>query len=248
MGSRLSNSRLKIFKECQRCFWLENSCLTCQAPRKPWICTEKKGHEIWNRPPTIIAGIPIGIDERLRDHYNNFRTNNTLPTELRGKPEFANLRLFPDAKLVDDYGKAQNYDVGLIYDNASLDSRLNGGLDELFITDDGKCVVVDFKTMYGFKDKDKLHEQDIVFGYQTQLSIYTFLLQKLGHKTESYGLLLHYYPENIQENGNFEFGLEIITMPVNVKDAYDLWKNGATLLKSSCPPDNGDCDWCRGRP
>ena len=98
------------------------------------------------------------------------------------------------------------------------------------------------------KSREKLHEQDIVFGYQTQLSIYTFLLQKLGHKTESYGLLLHYYPKNIQENGNFEFGLEIITMPVNVKDAYDLWKNGATLLKSSCPPDNGDCDWCRGRP
>ena len=248
MGSRLSNSSLKIFKECQRCFWLVNSCLTCQAPRTPRVCTEKKGHKIWNRPYTIVAQVTNGIDERLRDHYNNFRTNNTLPTELRGKPEFANLKLFPDKSKMIDYGNATDYEVGLIYDDESLDSRLNGGLDELFITKDDKCVVVDFKTSFGHKDLHERYKEDIKFGYQTQLSIYAFLLQKLKHKTESYGLLLHYYPENIQENGDFEFGVDIVKMPVNVKNAYNLWKDGATLLKSSCPPDNGDCDWCKGRP
>jgi hypothetical protein len=246
MGSRLSNSRLQIFIECQRCFWLLNVCKTCKGPRAS-NCKRNK-HDVWDRPKTIVAQITNGIDKQLKEHYNNFRANNTLPTELHDKPEFANLSLFPDAKLVDDYAKAQDYNVGLIYDDASLDSRLNGGLDELFITNDDKCVPVDFKTSYGTKDRDKRYEDDIEYGYQIQLSIYAFLLQKLGHEIESYGLLLHYYPKNIQENGNFEFGLDIIKMPVKVKDAYDLWKDGATLLKSSCPPDNGDCDWCKGRP
>ena len=256
MGSSLSNSKLGRLLECRRCFWLENFCLTCNGPSTPYSC-KRASHNVWKRPSGPFPGIPNGIDDKLRIHYNNFRKINKLPPELSNRPECADLKLFPDESKVKEWGNPFNYNIGLRHKDTSLDSVLKGGLDELLITDEGKLVVLDFKTMRSKPkdiDKDpemarnKLYNKDIEYGYQRQLSIYTFLLQKLGKETEDYGLLLHYYPDNVKTNGDFEFGTELIKMPISIDDAYNIWKDGATLLKSPCPPDNGDCVWCKGRP
>lgn len=136
---KISNSRLNLFKDCKRCFWLSFN-------------------SEWRRPSTIFPSLPGGFDEvALRPYYDSFRGTNTLPLELSRpcydgvkKQTLTNINLFPDQTKMEDY-RSKSYKRGLIHQDKSLQSILNGALDELLITDEDKLVVLDYKTKVGKK-------------------------------------------------------------------------------------------------
>jgi hypothetical protein len=62
----LSNSRLGLYTECPRCFWLE-------------INTGIK------RPDTIFPSLPGGLDPLFKRYFDQFRDRSELPPEVQGK-------------------------------------------------------------------------------------------------------------------------------------------------------------------
>ena len=67
MFIKISPSRLSLSFEslggketsgCKRCFWLREN-------------LDDKGKPIWKRPKSIFPGLPIAVDLKLKDYYDN---------------------------------------------------------------------------------------------------------------------------------------------------------------------------------
>ena len=132
----LSPSRLSLFTDCPRCFWLD-----------------VKG--IRKRPTGIFPSLPSGMDSILKKYFDTFRCKDCLPPELEGKLE---------GKLFGDIGKLdvwRNCFKGLEYFDGKSGIGLRGALDDLFVTGDGFHVPLDFKTRgYPLKEDTHEHYQD----------------------------------------------------------------------------------------
>ncbi len=131
-GIVLSPSRLSLFRECKRCFWMDIN----------------KGVK---RPNGIFPSLPSGMDLVLKEYFDTFRGNGHLPPEIDGKIRG---HLFDDIEKLSVW---RNNFKGLEFIHESTGTILRGALDELLVTDDGKHIPIDFKTR-GFPLKEDTHE------------------------------------------------------------------------------------------
>jgi len=135
----LSPSKLSLFKECKRCFWLD-------------VNEGKK------RPEGPFSSLPNGMDLVLKKYFDNFRYRNCLP------PEIGEIKgsLFNDMEKLKVW---RNNFKGLEYFDKRTGVVLRGALDDLFVAADGSHVPIDFKTR-GFPLKEDTtenyqHQMDI---------------------------------------------------------------------------------------
>jgi len=216
-------SGLTFYKECERCWWLTKN-------------TD------WKRPTYGFPTLPGGIDKILKKYYDEFRTQNLLPPEISTHPKYKTLKPFHNQTKLTEYRrsrwrKAKIEEQGLVYKDENLRSILHGGIDELLETADGKLVVLDYKT------RALPPKENTVEWSRLQLNTYTFLLQKLGHKTENYALLIYYWPEKIKQNGDFQFNSEIKEINIDIDLVLSTWKDAVnTINPPSCPTTT--CEWC----
>lgn len=127
----LSNSRLGLYRECPRCFWLEMN-----AGIK--------------RPDTIFPSLPGGLDLLFKRYFDRFRDRGELPPEVKGKLPG---RLLPDARTIDRW---RDWRRGIRYSPAWGDVEVMGALDECLV-DDADCYYpLDYKTR-GYAPKADSH-------------------------------------------------------------------------------------------
>jgi len=60
----------------------------------------------------------------------------------------------------------------------------------------------------------------------------------------NHGLLLYYYPDEIQETGEVLFENEVKRVPVDIETARQFLREAAETLNGSIPDHNPDCDFC----
>jgi len=209
----LSPSRLSLFKECPRCFWLD-----------------VKG--IKKRPRGIFPSLPGGMDSVLKKYYDIFRVKGELPPEIEGKLKG---KLFEDTEKLKIW---RNNFKGLQYTDEKSGFGLRGALDELFVTDDGFFVPLDYKTR-GWPIKEDSHTY-----YQHQLDIYCFLLEKNGMKTTDYAYLVFYHPSSVDQDGKFSFKVEIVKVKTNKNDGEKLFLDAVKVLLGNEPECSEECCWC----
>ncbi len=210
----LSPSKLSLFKDCKRCFWLDVN-------------------EGVKRPAGISSSLPNGIDLILKRHFDEFRSNHALPPEISGK---LNGHLFDDMETLKTW---RNNFKGLQYEDEESGMVLRGAVDDMFVTEDGYFIPIDFKTR-GFKLKENSHEY-----YQHQMDIYCFLLEKNGMKAGNFACLLFYYPTSTEGSGKFSFEIEMVKMDTNKENGERLFRDAVKLLFGPIPEANPNCEWCR---
>ncbi len=119
MTVKLSPSRMNLYFECERCFWLRVN----------------KGVE---RPSGPFPSLPGGVDEILKKHFDSFREDGGVPPEIEGE----GLRLYPDRDFLE---KARSWRTEPKWKDPETGAVLRGGVDDLLLKD-GKIVVLDYKT------------------------------------------------------------------------------------------------------
>ena len=135
MPFTLSPSSLSLFKDCPRCFWLQ----------------EVKQQK---RPATKYPSLPFGIDSALKKRFNYFREKEKLPPELQ---------MLKNTKLYDSPLLAlwQNGKMGLrCQDDAG--NILRGAVDDV-LEQEGKLIVLEYATR-GFplkKDTPWLYQDQL---------------------------------------------------------------------------------------
>ncbi|MBI2883411.1 MAG: PD-(D/E)XK nuclease family protein [Candidatus Methylomirabilis oxyfera] len=128
----LSNSRLGLYTECPRCFWLEFN-----ADIK--------------RPDTIFPSLPGGLDLQFKRYFDRFRDRGELPPEVKGKLPG---RLLSDARMIDRW---RDWRRGIRYVSTWADVELMGALDECLTDEADFYYPLDYKTR-GYAPKADSHQ------------------------------------------------------------------------------------------
>lgn len=209
---KLSPSTLGLFKECPRCFWLQMN----------------KGV---HRPRGIFPSLPGGVDNVLKDYFDQYRKIGKLPPEIDGQVDG---KLFDNRELL---GRWRNNWQGARYFDEKLDALLRGALDDC-LKDGVFLIPLDYKTRgYALKE-------DSTSYYQHQLDIYCFLLEKEGHKVRNFAYLVFYYPHAVEENGVIRFEVKPKKVETSTKRAYELFSDAVKLLEGPEPQSHSECTYC----
>jgi CRISPR/Cas system-associated exonuclease Cas4 (RecB family) len=127
----LSNSRLNLYAECPRCFWLD-----VNAGIK--------------RPDTVFPSLPGGLDLQFKRYFDRYRGLGTLPPEVDGQLPG---KLLPDLGRIEQW---RDWRRGLRYSPEWTDVDLMGALDECLVDEEGYYYPLDYKTR-GYAPKADSH-------------------------------------------------------------------------------------------
>ena len=115
--------------------------------------------------------------------------------------------------------------------------RVNGAIDELLVSPDGKYVPFDFKTR-GYPTKEDTHEH-----YRHQLDLYALLFKKNGYEPAEYGYLLFFWPESYGM-GMANFKTELIKMDVSPSRGVSVLEKVHAIVTGQLPKAHDSCEFC----
>lgn len=215
MSYRLSPSRINLFFECKRCFWL-------------------KVNENVKRPSGPFPSLPSGMDQEIKNHFDRFRERGEVPPEL----EEADIEVepFSDREFLE---KARDWRQEPKWRDPETGALLRGAVDDL-LEQDGKIIVMDYKTR-GYPPKQDMGAPSY---YRRQVNLYNLILRENGYRTADFGLILYYYPDYVEKDGNFVFHRELRRVPVDIKKARKSVRDAVEVLDGEIPPHSDGCDFC----
>lgn len=197
-----------------------------ECPRCFWLTQ----HKIWKRPSGAFPSLPSGMDKILKTHFDKFKEKGLLPPELCENSHCKDMKLFEKKELK----VWQNNLKGIRWEDKERNIFF-GAVDNILVKEK-KLIVLDYKTR-GYPPKD-----DTADHYQNQLDIYNFLLKKNKYKTENYGFLLFYVPNEVLSTGEVIFDTTLVKRKISIKNAENIFQKAIKILKNKCPKKG--CEWC----
>ncbi|HET7059769.1 MAG TPA: PD-(D/E)XK nuclease family protein [Candidatus Saccharimonadales bacterium] len=222
---KVSRSRIELFMQCPRCFWLGER-LKIKRPSGPPFNINKTIDELYKKEFDVhrVAGTPhpIMADNQVKavpyqhKDLDTWRHNFTGVTALH---QPTNLHVF-------------------------------GAIDDVWVNDDGELIVVDYKATS--KAAGVGIDSDWQISYKRQLEVYQWLLRQNSFKVSNTGYFV-YTNARIDVDG-FDDQLEFTTklIPYEGSDKWvepTLGKMKKCLDADDMPPVGnaamgGPCDFC----
>jgi len=222
---KISRSKIELFMQCQRCFWLDAR-LKIKRPGSPPFNINKTIDELFKKEFDAHRATgtphPIMLDNHIKavpyqhKDLNTWRYNFTGVTALH---EPTNLHVF-------------------------------GAIDDVWVNDAGELIVVDYKATS--KNKEVSIDSDWQISYKRQIEIYQWLLRQNGFKVSNTGYFV-YTNARIDVDGfgdKLEFKTKLIPYTGDAS-----WVEPTLVKMKSCmesekmPPVGmaamgGECDFC----
>lgn len=152
---KLSRSKIELFKQCPRCFWLgERLKIT--------------------RPSSPPFNINKTIDELYKKEFDRHRAAGTphpimLDNQIKAVPY--------QHKDLDTW--RYNF-TGVFTLHQPTNLHIFGAIDDVWVNPEGELIVVDYKATS--KDKEVSIDSDWQISYKRQVEIYQWLLRQNGFK------------------------------------------------------------------
>ncbi len=221
---KVSRSKIELYKQCPRCFWLDVRLKI-------------------TRPSSPPFNINKAIDELLKKEFDSYR--------LQQKPHpwmiQNNIQAIPMQH--DNLETWRHNFTGVFTLHKPTNLHVFGAIDDLWIGDDDKLIVVDYKATA--KDKEVSIDSDWQMSYKRQLEVYQWLLRQNGFEVNNTGYFV-YTNGRLDLDGFFnkvEFTTKIIPYTGN-----DAWIEPTLEAMKACmegdmPPVGlaamgGECDFC----
>ncbi len=221
----LSRSKIDLFLECPRCFYLDNKLGTA-------------------RPPGFPFNLNSAVDALLKKELDIHRAHGTV--HPLAKTYGLDAVPFSHAKM-DEWRNALSQGVKYVHDATGLTVR--GGVDDIWINKDGELIVIDYKATSKDGRIESLDE-DWHRGYKRQIEIYQWLLRKNGFRVSDTGYW--FYANATKDRAAFDGRLDFELTLVPYKGSTD-WIDGALIELKQCldseaiPEAGADCDYCAYR-
>jgi len=181
-------------------------------------------------PPIDMAmGIYNILDAVQKNYYDKYREEG-LPPLLKGKLPF---------KLA-DINLVKKLRIGIFFKDKKLNAVLWGKMDDCFIDDKGRLVVMDNKTSSG-EPKPEYEK-----GYKFQLNTYAYLLIKNGFKINPYACLVYYIPEKESDFGKgIKFKVHVNRIKLDITKIHGIFKKAVEIARKDQPPSrHEECEMC----
>jgi len=219
---RLSRSKIDLFIECPRCFYLDNK-----------LGTKRPGMPSFN--------LNIAVDELFKKEFDVHRKNGT-PHPIMEK---YGIEAVPYQN--SDLDKWRDNFVGIEHIHEPTGLTISGAVDDIWVTEEGKLIIIDYKATSKAERIEKLGDSPWEKQYQRQLGVYRWLLEKNGHEVEEMGYLV--YANASKEEDAFDDKLTFETTLVECPTRVD-WIESTLVeikknLESDTFPASGEtCEYC----
>lgn len=221
---KLSRSKIELFKQCPRCFWLD----VRMKIKRP------------DGPPFQINK---AIDELFKKEFDSYR--------LKGEPH--PLMTDNQIKAVPmqhaDLNKWRQNFVGVTTVHKPTNLHIFGAVDDLWVNDEGQVIVVDYKATA--KATEVSLDADWQISYKRQMEVYQWLLRQNGFEVSDTGYFV-YTNGRLDLDGFYdkvEFRTKVIPYTGN-----DSWVEPTILSMKACMEGEmpevgtaamgGACDYC----
>lgn len=219
---RLSRSKIALFIECPRCFYIDNKLGTA-------------------RPPGFPFNLNSAVDALLKKEFDIHRAGKTAHPLL--KKYGLDAVPFADARM-DEWRDSLRR--GITFRHPQTDFLVSGGVDDVWVNPAGELIIVDYKAT-SKDEKIEALDQEWHDGYKRQMEIYQWLFRRNGFKVSNTGYFV--YANAGRDKDAFDGVLEFELTLVPYK-GDDSWVEGTLLDIKKCldsdvlPAAGGDCDYC----
>ena len=218
---KLSRSKLELFMECPRCFYIDN----------------KLGIK---RPPGFPFNLNSAVDALLKKEFDIHRAKNKVHPLLKSY----GVDLVPfQHDMMDEW--RENF-KGVKFEHKKTGMTITGAVDDVWTDKDGLLYVVDYKST-SKNEKIEVLDKEWQDGYKRQMEIYQWLLRQNGFKVSDTGYFV--YCNGMTDKEAFDSKLEFdVTLIPYTGD--DKWVDKAIIDSHKClnskkiPKADKDCDYC----
>jgi CRISPR/Cas system-associated exonuclease Cas4 (RecB family) len=222
---KVSRSKIELFKQCPRCFWLDAR-LKISRPSGPPFNINKT------------------IDELFKKEFDVHRAAGT-PHPLMTDNQ---IKAIPYAHKDLDTWRYNFTGVTALHQPTNL--HVFGAIDDVWVNDEGELIVVDYKATS--KKTEVSIDSDWQISYKRQLEVYQWLLRQNGFKVNNTGYFV--YTNASLEPEGFGDKLEFFTKVIPYTGS-DVWIEPTLVAMKACldaddmPPIGtaamgGPCDFC----
>ncbi|HEX4799261.1 MAG TPA: PD-(D/E)XK nuclease family protein [Candidatus Paceibacterota bacterium] len=219
---RLSRSKIDLYIECPRCFYLDNKLGTAR-PRGPAFT------------------LNVAVDELFKKEFDVHRKNETQHPIMQAYGVHARPFAHPELPVWRD-----NF-LGLEHKHDNTGFTVSGAVDDIWVNDTGKLIVVDYKATSKEGSIETLADSSWEEQYRRQIGVYQWLLMKNGFDVEKTGYFV--YANARTDYDSFDDTLHFKTTLVPCEGDY-LWIEQTLSDIKSClecdifPKVGESCEFC----
>lgn len=219
---KLSRSKIDLFIECPRCFYLDNKLGT-------------------KRPSFPSFNLNIAVDELFKKEFDAYR-KETAPHPIM---EEGGLDMVPFQHEQMDTWR-DNFE-GVQFEDPDTHMTISGAVDDIWVKPDGTLVVADYKSTSKDGSITALSDSPWDQQYTRQLGVYRWLLEQNGFSVDQTAYLV--YANASKEETDFSNTLLFETTLIPVETKIDwipdtLRDIKATLESDAIPPVGEGCEFC----
>ncbi len=221
---KLSRSKIELFTQCPRCFWLDVR-LKIKRPSGPPFQINK------------------AIDELFKKEFDSYRAK-AAPHPLMTDNQ---IKAIPYTH--EDLDKWRHNFTGVSTVHKPTNLHVFGAVDDIWVNDAGELIVVDYKATS--KNKEITLDADWQISYKRQMEIYQWLLRQNGFEVNDTGYFV-YTNARVDLDGFYdkvEFVTKVIPYTGNAS-----WVDKTLLEMKKCMEGEvpavgtaamgGECDYC----
>jgi len=220
---KLSRSRLELFIDCPRCFYLD---------RRLGV----------DRPAGFPFTLNNAVDALLKKEFDLHRAKNQAHPLMEQYQIDAVPYEHPDLE------QWRNNFVGIQYVHKPTNFLVYGAIDDVWVDDDGKLIIVDYKATS--TDSEITLDAEYRQGYKRQMEIYQWLFRKNGYEVSDTGYFVYAngQKDRVAFDARLEFTVQIIPYKGN-----DIWVDQALVQAMEClkqhniPVAREGCPYCMYR-
>jgi RecB family exonuclease len=217
---KLSRSKIDLFINCPRCFYLDRRLGVGQPPGYPFALNS-------------------AVDTLLKKEFDIHRAKGTAHPLM----EKYNLNLVPfQHEKLNEW--RENF-IGIQYSHQPTNFVITGAIDDVWVNEKDELHIVDYKSTS--KDGEVNLDADWQDGYKRQMEIYQWLFRKNGFRVSPTGYFVYCNGDTDKKafDAKLEFEIKIIPyigddswVEKTLSDAYQC------LQSDQIPTASANCDFC----
>jgi CRISPR/Cas system-associated exonuclease Cas4 (RecB family) len=220
---KLSRSKIDLFLNCPRCFYLDRRLGVSQPPGYPF-------------------SLNSAVDKLLKKEFDMHRARETRHPLM----EAYGVDAIPFSH--EQLNEWRENFKGVQYHHGRTNLLVTGAVDDVWMHPDGELIVVDYKATS--KSDEVNLDADWQIGYKRQMEVYQWLLQQNGFRVSKTGYFVYCNGDADKEAFDAKLEFKIKLIPYTGDNA---WVEGALANIQKClqsdeiPQRGPDCDYCTYR-
>ena len=218
---KLSRSRIELFLQCPRCFYID---------RRLGV----------DRPPGFPFSLNSAVDVLLKREFDSHRSKGTRHPLM--KAYGIDAVPFQHEKM-DEWRDALRR--GITYHHKPTNLIIAGGIDDVWVNPKGELHIVDYKATS--KKEEVSLDADWQISYKWQMEIYQWLFRMNGFKVSKTGYFVYCNGKADREGFYSKLEFDVKVIPYDGDDSWiepKIFEAHKCLTGAKIPEPGEECDYC----